>query len=591
MSKSTIPPLDIEELAELARRFADRGMRDEAADLFKVALQVDPKNLGFKVALGQLRRLQTQDRSRGERDPRLVVREEARRNAIDAAHFLGLAHLYAEKGENGRAIECLQIAKAKDLANPAPYKLQGRLLYRRGDFDGAAEEFRRALRFNPFDRETAEALARAEYERRQFQAALSASIDAYLLLHDADTEGADRLRRRIRTLRRALGWDSKRLVELFRERQEGVRLAFERLEWRRELFREEGEIAERGLLHPPAGIRRGQGTIDVATRLRRVELFTHLSDEQIFALTGAVQPEYYEKGALVFSHGSSGADLYLLERGEINIRRPTSYGVFTLGILGPGEVFGEVNFISRHHRSGDAVASQPCELLRFQATDLDRLIAEFPDLGVQLYWCFWHGLAQKLRSTNAQLASFFSSDANPENFLRLRRGKAAAGGKAQVDSSDKVRLFREQGLSGKELEALATFSKEKKFPGGSFIFQEGDPGDEMYIIADGKARISKFIPGGGEEALAILERGDFFGEMSLIDGQPRSADARAHGGPLTVLALDQPTVHEVLSMDPQASLDFLRLLCRLIAKRLREIDEKVVSWRIMAGERSESGTA
>jgi CRP-like cAMP-binding protein/Tfp pilus assembly protein PilF len=591
MSKSPIPPLDIEELAELARRFADRGMHNEASELFKLALQLDPKNLGFKVALAQVRRLQTQDRNRGERDPRLVVREEARRNAIDAAHFLGLAHLYAEKGEHGRAIECLQVAKAKDLANPAPYKLHGRVLYRRGDFDGAAEEFRRALRFNPFDRETAEQLGRAEYERRQFQAAVAACIDAYLLLHEADAEGADRLRRRIRTLRRALGWDSKRLVEFFHERQEGLRVAFERLEWRRELFREEGETAERGLLHAPAGLRRGQGTIDVATRLRRVELFTHLLDEQIFALTGAVQPEYYEKGALIFSHGSSGADLYLLERGEITIRRPTSYGVFTLGILGPGEVFGEVNFISRYHRSGDAVASQPCELLRFQATDLDRLIVDYPDLGVQLYWCFWHGLAQKLRSTNAQLASFFSSDSNPENFLRLRRGKAAAGGEAQVASSDKIRLFREQGLSGKELEALATFSKEKRFQGGSYIFQEGDPGDEMYIIVEGKARISKFIPGGGEEALAILERGDFFGEMSLIDGQPRSADAKAHGGPLTVLALDQPTVHEVLAMDPQASLDFLRLLCRLVAKRLREIDEKVVSWRIMAGERSESGTA
>jgi CRP-like cAMP-binding protein len=99
-------------------------------------------------------------------------------------------------------------------------------------------------------------------------------------------------------------------------------------------------------------------------------------------------------------------------------------------------------------------------------------------------------------------------------------------------------------------------------------------------------RISKYIPGGGEEALAILERGDFFGEMALIDGQPRSADARAHGGPCTVLALDQPTVHEVLSLDPQAALDFLQLLCRLVAKRLREIDEKVIGWRIMSGERT-----
>ena len=55
---------------------------------------------------------------------------------------------------------------------------------------------------------------------------------------------------------------------------------------------------------------------------------------------------------------------------------------------------------------------------------------------------------------------------------------------------------------------------------------------------------------------------------------------------LTVLALDQATIQEMLVLDPQASLDFLKLLCRLVAKRLREIDEKVIGWRIMSGERS-----
>ena len=42
----------------------------------------------------------------------------------------------------------------------------------------------------------------------------------------------------------------------------------------------------------------------------------------------------------------------------------------------------------------------------------------------------------------------------------------------------------------------------------------------------------------------------------------------------------------MLVLDPQASLDFLKLLCRLVAKRLREIDEKVIGWRIMSGERT-----
>jgi CRP-like cAMP-binding protein len=153
-----------------------------------------------------------------------------------------------------------------------------------------------------------------------------------------------------------------------------------------------------------------------------------------------------------------------------------------------------------------------------------------------------------------------------------------------VDSETKMRLFREQGLSNSELMALATFSRERTYPGGGVIFGEGDAGREMFVVLDGRVRISKFIPGGGEEALAILERGDFFGEMALIDGQPRSADARAHGGPVTVLALDEGTIREVLTVDPHASLEFLQLLCRLVAKRLREIDEKVIGWRIMVGQ-------
>ena len=585
MALPPTPPLDIETMAELARRFAERRMLQEAADLYLVALRLDPKNLGLKLALAQVRRQQKTDRQAAEKDPRETLREELRRNAIDAAHFLGLAHLYAEKGETARALECLEIAKAKDLANPAPHKLLGRLLSRRKDYAESAVEFGRALRLNPFDRETAEALARTLYEGKEFRGALEASVDAFLLLHDADEEGAERIKRRVRTLKQILKLGNSELVAIFHERQQHLRTAFDRLEWRRELFRE-GDGAERNLLRNGGGPRRESGQLQVAAKLRGFELLAHLADDQVFLLSRAVRLESFERGAVIFANGSTGFDLYLIERGEVTIRRPTAYGNFALGILGPGELFGEVNYISRYQRSGDAVASAPCQLLMIDSTELDSLVRDHPELGVQLYWSFWHGLAQKLRGTNEQLRSFFNADAQSENFVRLRRGQTAIAGRVQVDSGDKIRLFREQGLSGKELEALATFSREKRFTSSAHIFQEGEKGNEMYVVLDGRVRISKYIPGGGEEALAILERGDFFGEMALIDGQPRSADARAHGGPCTVLALDQPTVHEVLSLDPQAALDFLQLLCRLVAKRLREIDEKVIGWRIMSGERT-----
>lgn len=583
---------DIEELTELAKRFTERGRYDEALELFLLALRLDPKNLSVKLGLAEVRKLQQQQRGGSPRGLRDMLREGFRRSAIDAAHFLGLAHIYAEKGEHGRAAECLEIAKAKDLANPSHHKLHGRVLFRQQDFDGAAEELGKALRLNPFDREIAESLGRAEYERKQFEASLVATAHAFLLLNEGDEEGTRRLKRRIQTLKQILGWGSRELSQVFRGRQEMLHTAFDRLEWHRERFLEQGGLPGAGaFVSAPVSRNETGGRLELAARLRRLKIWSHLTDEQIFRLTQASEEESYESGELIFGHRSQGRDLYIVEQGEVTAQRPTYYGTFTLGTLEAGTLFGEASFITAHERSSDAMAAGPCRVLRIDSGRLEALIESSPELGMQLYWSFWHSLARKLRATNDQLKSFFSSESMPENFLRLRKQPAGAAAAVKVEPSDKIRLFREQGLSRRELMTLATFSREVRFPSGASLFQEGDEGAEMYVILEGRTMISKFIPGAGEEALAILERGDFFGEMSLIDGEPRSADARAYGGPLTALALDQATVKEVLAMDPHAALEFLQLLCRLVANRLREIDEKVVGWRIMSGERNESVSA
>ncbi|MFP3941568.1 MAG: cyclic nucleotide-binding domain-containing protein [Thermoanaerobaculia bacterium] len=588
MSDRPIPPDDVDELVGLARRLADRERLDEASELYLLALRLDPKNVGVKLGLGEIRKRQRQRHGGSSpRSLRGLVREQMRRASIDAAHFLGLAHIYAEKGENSRAVECLEVAAAKDPAHPGTYKLHGRILFRRKTYRRAAEELEKALLYNPFDRETAELLGRVLYECREMEEALRVSVHAFLLLHEGDREGTERVRRRIRTLRQILGWGRREITGTFRERQEFLHTAFDRLEWQRERFMEEEGLLAESLAEAPAaaGGAAGTGKIDLASRLRRLPLWSNLNDEQVFRLTAAVHEEHYEPGIVLFGHGDQGRDLYLLEEGRVTIERPTPYGTYTLGEIPPGGIVGEVNYVTLRERSAEAVAFEPSHLLRLDAGELDRIVEEDPDLGVQLFWCFWRSLAQKLRATNDQLQGFFAGEAAGENVLALRRAEEnRSGRRVRVEPSDKIRLFREQGLSRSELMTLATFSGERRFDEGAYLFQEGDEGTEMYVVLEGRARISKHIPGAGEEALAILDRGDFFGEMSLIDGEPRSADARAHEGPLTVLVLDEPTVQEVLSMDSQASLEFLQLLCRLIAHRLREIDEKVIGWRILSGE-------
>ena len=115
------------------------------------------------------------------------------------------------------------------------------------------------------------------------------------------------------------------------------------------------------------------------------------------------------------------------------------------------------------------------------------------------------------------------------------------------------------------------------------LFREGDPGDAMYVVLDGKVRISKMIPGVGEEALMILERGAFFGEMALIDNLPRSADARAHERGAVVLRIPRDVLEQLLDIRKVSSIRLLRLLCELVAARLRELDDKLVGWHILSG--------
>ena len=77
-------------------------------------------------------------------------------------------------------------------------------------------------------------------------------------------------------------------------------------------------------------------------------------------------------------------------------------------------------------------------------------------------------------------------------------------------------------LDDDELERIAEISKIQEFKFGQHIFKEGDKGNRLYIVAEGEVRISRDVPGSGEEALAVLKKGACFGEMAVLDRSERS---------------------------------------------------------------------
>lgn len=142
----------------------------------------------------------------------------------------------------------------------------------------------------------------------------------------------------------------------------------------------------------------------------------------------------------------------------------------------------------------------------------------------------------------------------------------------------KVYLFQE--LSMAELVEVLKICRRESFPKDKILFQEGDPGDKCYIIEEGEVRISKYVPGAGEEALAVLKTGSYFGEMALIDGSPRSATVTAHTD-LTCLVVGKADLDQLLAENKDLGNKILTVFCRTLSKRLRDTNEKISNFLAM----------
>lgn len=118
------------------------------------------------------------------------------------------------------------------------------------------------------------------------------------------------------------------------------------------------------------------------------------------------------------------------------------------------------------------------------------------------------------------------------------------------------------------LDELCDLSIEKEFPKGTVVFSQNQPGDALFIIARGQVKVVLYGESGKEITLTFFGEGDFFGEMSLLDEQPRSADViTTEASSLLILRRDAFLNH--LQRSPMTAINVLSELCL----RLRRADE------------------
>ena len=149
----------------------------------------------------------------------------------------------------------------------------------------------------------------------------------------------------------------------------------------------------------------------------------------------------------------------------------------------------------------------------------------------------------------------------------------------QMDLLKQAQIFAD--LDEQELEAVAEICTEISFKFGQKVFKEGERGNRLYILQEGEVRISREVPGSGEEALTVLKPGACFGEMAVFDRSERSTDAIANVD-CKLLTISRSDFEMLMDFNRDLAYKVLWAVVRLLCERLRTTNDNLRSFLAMS---------
>lgn len=218
-----------------------------------------------------------------------------------------------------------------------------------------------------------------------------------------------------------------------------------------------------------------------------VPLFSDLKKEELARVIEKIQAKQYARGAAVCQEGDSGDSIFIVSHGKVGIFRVNASGAkIFIAELKEGDFFGEFGFFSNSRRTATVEAVVDTEVLEITKQDLEEIIHEFPSVSAVLFKFYKERVLDSLLATSSLFRSF-----PPQERKQI----------------------------------LGKFNMEV-FPVGATVLEEGAPGDSLYIIKTGQVEVFTVDVQGAPLTLAQLQEGDFFGEISLLTGRPRTASVK-----------------------------------------------------------------
>jgi CRP/FNR family transcriptional regulator, cyclic AMP receptor protein len=129
-----------------------------------------------------------------------------------------------------------------------------------------------------------------------------------------------------------------------------------------------------------------------------------------------------------------------------------------------------------------------------------------------------------------------------------------------------------ESLRKRDISLLLNIIHGRNYLSGEYIFYQGDPGIGLYVIREGEVQISRSGTNGMEINLATFKKGDFFGELALVDGEKRSASAIAKTD-VKAVVIFKPDLDEFIEKYPKKGIKILKGISNIIARRLRTLNE------------------
>jgi predicted acylesterase/phospholipase RssA/CRP-like cAMP-binding protein len=262
------------------------------------------------------------------------------------------------------------------------------------------------------------------------------------------------------------------------------------------------------------------------------ERFAQLDADAQAAMVAECRPVTLASGEKLFTQGDPGDSLYVLHKGRLGVRMHLPTGGYTeLDELYAGVTVGEMALITGQPRVATVFALEASELVQFSRAGFDRLAASHPEVVKSIT----EAIIPRLLRT--QLADALTNLFGP---------------------------FEKSALH--ELQAAVEW---RHVAPGTLLFQQGDLGDGLYIVINGRLRAVTSTPDGSERVLGEVGRGECVGEIALLTGEPRMATVYAVRES-DVVRLSHELFARLLERYPQAMLQIARLVARRAQQPVRK---------------------